>query len=650
MIRLIFVWLFMCSYVCVHSLQGQVVFWQKYLGGSQFDQGRKVLYRADGTMVIATEVYSNDHFGADNHSENSDVVIAKYSTQGEIFWQTTLGGSGFEGVEDIIETNDGGFVMIGASDSQDGDLEENGGGQDVWVAKIDETGNKLWSRSFGGTGDDKGTEIIQLSNGDYLIGGESSSINGKMRSRHHGGLDSWIGRLRKDGSLMWEKHYGGSGNEKVCGIHELQPEQFVIVNTTDSDDQQIETHLGAKDIWVFAIDSTLDILWQRTFGGEDNDDIHASLLEADGSLVMAGTTFSQEGQIPKNQGGGDMWVFKVNPLGIILWTHTFGGPRSDGANALSPTHDGGYVVSGLTKSRTGEGDIIVNQGYYDGLLVKIDSLGQHVWSRTLGNSGKDILADVVELPDGGFLTIGYSIQGASGMPLPGHHGVGDIWLCNFGDPDRPGTRPFVTPPIMIGKVLDKDTGRPLEATITLTDNATLDSLSVASTNPSDGSFLLLMPAYGMVSINALAKGYMFYGQDIRMDTVVDETSIKKEIKLEAIRIGSSLILKNIYFNTGSWKLLKPSHPELERVVAFLKLNPRVMIQVSGHTDNTGDASQKVQLSLNRANQVKKYLIYRGIAENRLRVKGYGKYRPIASNRSAEGRRKNRRVEFKVLNL
>ncbi|MEO1452146.1 MAG: OmpA family protein, partial [Bacteroidota bacterium] len=106
--------------------------------------------------------------------------------------------------------------------------------------------------------------------------------------------------------------------------------------------------------------------------------------------------------------------------------------------------------------------------------------------------------------------------------------------------------------------------------------------------------------------------------------------------------------ENIFFETGKWDLLPPSIPEMDRMVAFLELNPRVQIQVSGHTDNTGNKSQKVQLSLNRAESVKGYLREKGIAANRLRTKGYGMYRPIASNNTSAGRRKNRRVEFEVI--
>jgi flagellar motor protein MotB len=507
-----------------------------------------------------------------------------------------------------------------------------------------------WSVTFGGSGDDQGTAVIETELGDFLIGGESGSVNGHMRSPHHGGLDSWIAFLRKDGSLVYEKHFGGKGNEKVCGLHQTGPDQYLVVNTSDSKGTKFPYHLGDKDVWIFEMTGNGEINWQANYGGSDNDDVHDSHLDAAGNLILAGTTFSSDGHVQRQQGLGDLWVFQVDSAGLLQWSHTFGGPRADGANALTPTYDGGYVLAGLTKSRTGEGDIQFNQGYYDGFLVKINGEGELRWMRTIGNSGKDVLNEVVELPNGGFATIGYSIQGASGVPLPGHHGVGDIWMVNFGDPDRREVRPFVTPPIMMGTVRDKDTGRPIEATITLTDNATLDSLSVAISSAEDGSFVLLMPAYGMVSINVLAKGYMFFGQDIRMDSVISKTSMHRDFELEAVRIGSSLVLKNIFFNAGRWNLLTPSKPELERIVAFMKLNPRIMILVSGHTDNTGNRTQKVELSLNRANAVKRYLVSRGVADNRMRVKGYGMYRPVAPNTSLEGRKQNRRVEFEVMNL
>jgi len=636
--------------LAIQPASGQIAFWQHYLGSPGVDRGLCMLPRPDGTLVIGAEVGGTAGLGKDNHSEESDVVIFKYATQGKRFWTTTLGGSGRETLADLIETPDAGYLGIGTSTSADGDPGRNQGGEDIWVFKIDYLGRLEWSKTFGGRGDDRGLTLTACSDGTFLIGGESASPNGDMFSLHHGGLDSWVARLDDRGVLLWERHYGGAGNEKVSRIHELSPDETLVIHTSDSRNGDVRANLGGKDVWMTRIDPGGEILWQANFGGTANDEVHDSYFAPNGDLILAGTTFSSDGHIPEQRGEGDMWLFCLDAGGGLRWSHTYGGPRAEGASALAPCADGGYVLVGMTKSRTGEGQIEYNAGYFDGWLLKVDSLGIRQWSRTGGAEGVDGLNAIFELPGGGFVTLGYAQQKAGGTMLPGHKGIIDLWLANFSDPQREGVRPFVTPPILLGTVLSKHDGLPLPATITLTENATLDSLSSATTQPADGSFLLLMPAYGLVSINVLAKGYMFYGRDILMDTVINQTSIEQTFKLEPVRIGSSLILENIYFDPGKWELLPPSYAELERVLAFLKLNPRIHIQVSGHTDNTGNRQQKVQLSLNRANAVRDYLEKRGIPSYRMQVKGYGMYRPIADNRSPEGRRRNRRVEFEVINM
>ncbi len=633
----------------VSGSQAQVAFWQRYLGGSHFDKGKAVMLRADGTIVAAGETRSSDGLGRGNHGElTSDVVVLQYATQGRFFWRQVIGGSGEESFSQMIQTQDNGFCFIGSSTSADGDLSANQGGQDVWVVKLSPAGKVQWSRSFGGSGDDVGTALIQTADGGFYLGGESASRDGDMESVHHGGLDSWIARLDAQGNLLWEKHFGGTGNEKVTGLHLLPNEDLLVVNSTDSNNGDILYHIGKKDVWVFALDREGTLRWQACYGGSDNDDVHSSLLDPQGNLVLVGTTFSGDGHVPMQRGLGDLWAFRLTQEGTLLWSMTYGGPRSDGANHVALTHDSSYVICGVTRSRTGEGDIEYNQGYYDGWLLKLDPDGNRRWSRTLGFEGKDRLESICEIPAGGFLTLGYSQLERGAPPVPGHNGMADFWLINLGDPGRAGVRPYVTPPILTGTVVDKETRAFLNAGITLTDNQTLDSLSSTRTEPESGQFVLLLPSYGLASINVLAEGYLFYGRDIRMDTVIDRTAIEQTIELEPIRIGSSLILENIYFEVGKWDLLPPSYAELERMEAFMKLNPRVEIQVSGHTDNTGNKAQKVALSLKRANAVREYLIQQGIDEKRMRVKGYGMYRPIADNRTAEGRRRNRRVEFEVI--
>ena len=203
--------------------------------------------------------------------------------------------------------------------------------------------------------------------------------------------------------------------------------------------------------------------------------------------------------------------------------------------------------------------------------------------------------------------------------------------------------------MLMGRVVAEDTGKPLRADITLTNNLTLDSINGAVSDPEDGRFAFMLPTHGLVSVNVLTQGYLFYGGDILTDTLISENVVEQEIVLKPIRIGSSLILRNIYFDAGKWDLLSTSNAELERLIAFLELNPRVQIQISGHTDNTGNKDDKMALSVNRATAVQKYLRDRGIPEWRLKTKGFGMYRPIANNNTEYGRQQNRRVEFEVIN-
>jgi outer membrane protein OmpA-like peptidoglycan-associated protein len=633
------------------SVQGQIAFWQYYLGGSAYDKGHSLLHQTDGTLVIGGETRSVNGLGRGNHSSQYDLVLFKYSTQGKRFWKAILGGSDNEYLGQMINTADGGFLVVGTSHSADGDLTSNAGDGDVWIIKLDSRGRTAWTRVLGGRGDDLGTAALQLQNGDYLIGGESASIDIAKTSgiRHHGGLDGYLARLSPEGDLRWERLLGSPGNEQVRRLHELPDGNLLVISSSDGRGDDVAMHLGRKDVWITRLaPNGQEIQWQMNYGGSDNDDVHASAIDTDGNIVLGGTTFSANGHVPKQQGEGDCWLFKITPSGAILWSHTYGGRRPEGINDLTLTEDGGIAFCGMTQSRTGEGDIVLNHGYWDGWLVKVDSMGNMLWSRTAGYEGKDVLNSLAQVPNGGLVTLGYAEQPVNGITLPGHSGQADFWLANFDNLSRKGVRPFVTPPVLLGKVLDRETERPLTATITLTDNNTLDSLSSAETDAEDGSFVLLLPAYGLVSINILAKDYMFFGQDIRMDTVSDQTSTEQVYQLEKITLGASLVLKNIYFETGKWDLLKPSFAEMERVVAFLTLNPRLWIEISGHTDNTGNVDEKKELSLNRASAVRQYLISRGIHDYRLKVKGYGMARPIASNRSPEGRRRNRRVEFEVI--
>lgn len=672
------IWFLLCGIIVGNNLSGQPLFWQSLYGGSGYDMGKQVLIKKDGTIVVAGDIYSKNKWGVDNHGPvgTSDVLIFRFATQGITFWQQTLGGSGYDEVAKLIETRDGGVAFIGNSESKDGTLSFNQGGSDVWVVKLTDKGKVEWSKSFGGKGNDRGLAILELEDGGYLIAGESASDEGDMRSMHHGGLDSWIAKLDRNGKLIWERHYGGTHNEYACGIHPLPNYRYLIVNASDSFDGDVTQNMGKKDAWIFIIDEYGKMQSQDNVGGEGIDEVHGSCMNEKGEIYVVGTTFSTRGDIPRQWGKGDCWLFKLNQEGKIVWSNVFGGRKQDGANDVYPTADGGVIFCGMSQSgfpprnidpedinpdRLIDGDIILNNGYYDALIVKVNAFGMREWTRNFGLEGRDSFHGVVQTPIGGYLALGFLDQPTMGNPTPGraagnttvaprHHGGFDFWLCNIGELNQPGVKPYVTPPLLRGLVKNKETGQPVQAAISLIDNQSLATQVSANADPVDGKFDMMLPVYGLSSLKILAKGYLFYGEDLLLDTMVLKNSITRKIELSPIRVGSSLILNNIYFDPGRWELLDRSRAELERLVEFLELNPKVRIQISGHTDNTGNRSQKQTLSLYRANAVRDYLISKGIAAVRLSTKGFGMLKPIASNRSRQGRRKNRRVEFSVVRM
>jgi flagellar motor protein MotB len=646
--------------VVITPTHAQRTFWQSLFGGSGNDFGKNVLILDDGTLVMGGDVASQDGLGKGLHGSLQDVVITRYATQGVHFWQKVIGGSGEDQLNQLILLSNGDIAVVGTSDSKDGDILTSYGKMDAWVVMMDRQGAVKWSKTYGGSGNDRGICILEVPGEGLLIGGESGSYNGVMDNQPFGGLDAWIAKIGYDGRMVWNRRYGGRQNEHVASILQTGPYSYTAAVITNSRGGDVKRNIGADDLWLVGLDEYGRIQWQETYGGTENESVHSACVDRNGDMIFAGSSFSKTGGIiPAQKGRGDIWVLKCSPKGEIRYSRTFGGTRADGVNKIIATRDGGTLVTGTTQSFNG--DFLLSMGYYDGYALKLDSYGNKQWVRNLGYMGQDGLYDVVEAPEGGYLAIGYLQQVGLGeiipgekdsarAPLPSHHGGFDWWMCNFSDPAVRRNKAYVTPPAMVGQVVDGTNGKAVKAGITLTDNISLDSLGYTESDTDQGNFAMLLPAYGLASINALAKGYMFYGEDLFMDTIITKTTIRRKIKLEPIRVGSRLVLDKIYFDAGRWELLPESRAELERVLKFLKLNNTVRILIGGHTDASGNRMQKIELSEKRANAVRTYLQKAGIPPGRLQIKGYGMSSPVASNRTAKGRRRNRRVEFTVTAL
>ncbi len=203
---------------------------------------------------------------------------------------------------------------------------------------------------------------------------------------------------------------------------------------------------------------------------------------------------------------------------------------------------------------------------------------------------------------------------------------------------------------VVGIVTDEATGEPLAADIVM-DNITLkESIQDLNTNSKTGKYVVVVPSGNNYAISVSKKGYLFHSENFNIPAEANSAVITKNIKMKKIEVGNSIVLNNIFFETGSAVLSAESELECQRILEFLKDQKNVKIEISGHTDNVGSNESNKTLSNNRAKAVVDYLVSKGVEANRLTFKGYGESQPVADNNTDEGKKKNRRTEFKIISL
>jgi hypothetical protein len=205
--------LFFClQHFC--EAQSPSILWQKSYGGVGNDGASQVIQTTDGGHIVIGSSYSNsvDVTGHHGDSSTSDYWVTKINSAGALLWQKSYGGIGNENGSGIIQTSDGGYILVGSSNSTNGDVTGNHGGIDIWVVKIDTVGNIQWEQSYGGSSDDDANSIIQTYDGGFLIGGRTTSNDGDV-TLNHGGGDYWIVKINSAGVIQWQKSYGGSAND-----------------------------------------------------------------------------------------------------------------------------------------------------------------------------------------------------------------------------------------------------------------------------------------------------------------------------------------------------------------------------------------------------------------------------------------------------
>ncbi len=225
------------------------------------------------------------------------------------------------------------------------------------------------------------------------------------------------------------------------------------------------------------------------------------------------------------------------------------------------------------------------------------------------------------------------------------YGNEDIFTIELSDKMKPD------PVVMIyGKVLDDSTHRPVAATITYQDLSTGKEVGIAQSDPKTGEYKIILPYGKFYGFRATAKKYIAVNQNIDLRQTSEYQEIKRDLYLTKAEVGKVIVLNNVFFKQASSEMYPTSYPELDRIVKIMKDNPRMQIELRGHTDNRGDAQALMKLSEDRVKVVKDYLVNKGIAESRISTKAFGGTKPINRNNSEAEHARNRRVEFKILKM
>lgn len=292
-----------------------------------------------------------------------------FAQEPEVEWYKAIGTEGAEEGYTALQTPDGGFIISGWTASlADEDM-------DVFVIKTTSTGDTVWTRTIGGASIDQGLEMCAAPDGGFVVTGKSASFGMKEGEEFNPGMfDAYLLKVDEQGNLLWEKFYGTDGMDQAFSVCQAPDGGFLIAGSSNN------------YVYLVRTDENGDSLWTRTYGGDGMDWGGGISPTADGGYIVSGFTSSW------GQGDLDLYFLKINQSGDTAWTRTYGTPQMD-RGVIRQLPDAGYLaVASTGDMQTGQIDIWV---------LRMDSSGDTLWTKTMVAEGAEFPFDFSLLPDGG---------------------------------------------------------------------------------------------------------------------------------------------------------------------------------------------------------------------------------------------------------
>jgi len=381
--------------------KGNAITWDKTFGGNSEDMGFSIIQTEEGEYAIAGYTILQRGEKKDDwrsklgyiileKSKKQDFWIIKLDKNGNMEWDETFGDEGTDVANSIIQTKDGGYIIAGFI------WTVYASKQDICVIKLDENGNIEWEKTFDKDEHDIAYSIIQTKDGGYAIAGGTGK-------RFWGEVNCWVIKLDAKGNREWDNNFGGTGWDEIYSIIQTKDGSFITTGCVWS------KGAGRGDVRVAKLDKRGNLVWDKTFGGSENDETRSIVQTEDGGYVVAGFTVSED------TGDRDIWIIKLDKEGNKVWDRTFGGTSEDWANSIIQNKNGDYIVAGWTKS--------MGAGKTDVWIVKLDKRGNLIWDKTFGGSENDEAHSIIQTEDEGYAVIGWTKSKGAGNA--------DVWVIKL---------------------------------------------------------------------------------------------------------------------------------------------------------------------------------------------------------------------------
>lgn len=426
----------------------QEILWEKTLGGNKSEYLYDIKPTPDYGFILAGSSLSEKSGNkSDEKQGDLDYFIWKMDENGNEEWQHSFGGTGSDHLYCINLTHEGGYILGGSSNSpKSGDKrDENFGLDDFWVIKLNPAGAEEWQFTLGGKGMDILLSIQQTQDKGFILGGTSDSSTGsnikdnpyQKAEDPRGSMDFWVVKLSEQGQLEWQKTIGGRYYDVLRSIHQTEDGGYILGGYSNSiaSGEKSEVNLGEGDFWIVKLNQEGDLDWERTIGGDKDDELVTLLPTEDHGFLLGGSSNSGISNLKQveNSNGVDWWIVKIDEQGEIQWQKTYDIALNDILVGITKTQDGDYLLSGYAiAERYNESE---DEGIEDYVVIKIDTEGKELWRKSIGGKGSDRLQGTIKSRDGGYILAGTSDSGADRDKGAKNQGRDDYWIVKLLDKD-----------------------------------------------------------------------------------------------------------------------------------------------------------------------------------------------------------------------